>query len=582
MPYNPNTCSSDTFVFDPPLLNFSTSKSSVFIASEKPLISSTNTPTLSTQDNNNVLSRSLSTCLGFGHGLQNDPSSPCLADGSPVVSHGSDESNVESLIHQDILNFDNWLLETTSSTSPSATPTTTNLDAAYTTVNGTTTPVSTTLSSKDGTGFDQLLSPLYNDASSTSAFNSPWTPYLDTPDPSPSQTPLFGYSNSEDSMRLDQLLMPQLAVSSGSSHLADVSVATTQDASTDSRLQAEPSLLDFVLFDDIATALPVSGDSVSTFTDPALMTTTTTPSTEELALQLVAAAAANLASAQSSSICSPLSMDASLGEMTSLFQESPSPLAGVETTVNTKNDCFYDATLSSPLQMNSAAIASPSSSLDEFALTSLLALSHDFAEPLNLGSTTGIATATATATLPAIAPYHPAHPVPLSHKSASVSTGVTTMTTSTTQACLKRKSNEEHAARALPTSFGAAGAAHSFGNNNIISTSSATTENGADAARPFVCSICGRAFSRLFNLNTHKITHDRAKARQFSCTEPGCKKAFTRKNDLQRHQITIHGVTHRFDCRDCKRPFARRDTLQRHLEQSESCSKEQLNELDQM
>ncbi|KAK3825138.1 MAG: hypothetical protein J3Q66DRAFT_278570 [Benniella sp.] len=87
----------------------------------------------------------------------------------------------------------------------------------------------------------------------------------------------------------------------------------------------------------------------------------------------------------------------------------------------------------------------------------------------------------------------------------------------------------------------------------------------SSAPRQFVCSICGRAFSRLFNLNTHERTHDRSKARLFPCPEQGCKKSFTRKNDLQRHQISIHGVTHIYSCHKCDKPFTRRDVLRRHL-----------------
>ncbi|KAF9976232.1 hypothetical protein BGZ73_008939 [Actinomortierella ambigua] len=556
---------------------------------EKPSISSTtnSTSTPTQETHHDVPIRCLSSCLGAHQGLSSS-SSPCLPVGSPDVRHGSDQSSADALIRLDLLNFDNWLLETTSTPSP------TNPDATSI-LNETATPASTVLSSKDGAGFDQLLSPLYNDASFTSASNTPWTPYLDTPDPSPFQTPLFDYSNSEDSMRLDQLLMPQVAAApSASSQLADVSAATTQDASTDSCLQAEPSLLDFVLFDDLS-ALPASS-SVSTTLLPSTTPTTTstditTPastsllgdSTEELALQLVAVAAANLASAQSSSLFSPLSLDGSLGEMTSLFQDTSLPVAAttpvhVDTALTTKDNCFHDTTLSNALEMNS--VMTPSPSMDEFALTSLLVLDHDFAAPLNFGST---AATSVLATLPALAPYHSSQPVPLFQKSASVSTttGVSTMTTP----CLKRKSNEEHAARTFPTLT--VGAAHSLGNNNNNTTpsttpSTPTSSESSSTDRPFVCTICGRAFSRLFNLNTHKITHDRVKARQFGCTEPGCKKAFTRKNDLQRHQITIHGVTHRFDCRDCKRPFARRDTLQRHLEQSDACGKDQLEELDRM
>ncbi|KAI7822523.1 hypothetical protein BC939DRAFT_380865, partial [Gamsiella multidivaricata] len=76
---------------------------------------------------------------------------------------------------------------------------------------------------------------------------------------------------------------------------------------------------------------------------------------------------------------------------------------------------------------------------------------------------------------------------------------------------------------------------------------------------------CGRAFSRLFNLNTHERTHDRSKARLFACPEQDCKKSFTRKNDLQRHQISIHGITDIYSCQKCNKPFSRRDALRRHM-----------------
>ncbi|KAI8604701.1 hypothetical protein EDD21DRAFT_300510 [Dissophora ornata] len=94
-------------------------------------------------------------------------------------------------------------------------------------------------------------------------------------------------------------------------------------------------------------------------------------------------------------------------------------------------------------------------------------------------------------------------------------------------------------------------------------------QDGVDLESPprqFACSQCGRAFSRLFNLNTHERTHDRSKARLFACPEQGCKKSFTRKNDLQRHQISIHGVTNIFSCQKCSKAFSKRDELRRHVE----------------
>ncbi|KAK3832081.1 MAG: hypothetical protein JOS17DRAFT_670052, partial [Linnemannia elongata] len=80
----------------------------------------------------------------------------------------------------------------------------------------------------------------------------------------------------------------------------------------------------------------------------------------------------------------------------------------------------------------------------------------------------------------------------------------------------------------------------------------------------FVCAICGRAFSRLFNLNTHERTHDRSKARLFACPEQGCTKTFTRRNDCQRHQISIHKVTDIYSCNKCPKRFSSREELRSH------------------
>lgn len=167
-------------------------------------------------------------------------------------------------------------------------------------------PASATLTKGDASGFDHL-SPF--DEVCASAFNTPYAPYLDTPDQTPTQTPLFDSVASEDlcSLQLDDLWTPSavatLPAAPAASIASDSSFAqtsstldfdlsfassasastplssTTQsgqaaqdDVQTNARLQAENALLDFVLFDDIAFPSPIS-----TFSTP-MTNTLTSPS----------------------------------------------------------------------------------------------------------------------------------------------------------------------------------------------------------------------------------------------------------------------------------------------------------------
>jgi uncharacterized Zn-finger protein len=93
-------------------------------------------------------------------------------------------------------------------------------------------------------------------------------------------------------------------------------------------------------------------------------------------------------------------------------------------------------------------------------------------------------------------------------------------------------------------------------------------QTGEESPRQFVCAICGRAFSRLFNLNTHERTHDRSKARLFACPEQGCTKTFTRRNDCQRHQISIHKVTDIYSCHKCPKRYSSREELRSHTDRN--------------
>ena len=49
------------------------------------------------------------------------------------------------------------------------------------------------------------------------------------------------------------------------------------------------------------------------------------------------------------------------------------------------------------------------------------------------------------------------------------------------------------------------------------------------------CQTCGKYFSRVWNYNAHRETHDPGRPKPHACTELGCEKAFVRRTDLTRH-----------------------------------------------
>ncbi|KAF8343780.1 uncharacterized protein EI90DRAFT_3149341 [Cantharellus anzutake] len=58
----------------------------------------------------------------------------------------------------------------------------------------------------------------------------------------------------------------------------------------------------------------------------------------------------------------------------------------------------------------------------------------------------------------------------------------------------------------------------------------------------FQCPQCTKAFARQFNLKTHIATHDPSREKAFGCTFDGCGRRFSRKHDLGRHYMSIHGI----------------------------------------
>lgn len=62
---------------------------------------------------------------------------------------------------------------------------------------------------------------------------------------------------------------------------------------------------------------------------------------------------------------------------------------------------------------------------------------------------------------------------------------------------------------------------------------------GTPARANYVCHICGRRFSRNYNLRIHLPTHTPDRPKQWPCTWTGCDKVFTRRTDLIRHEKCV-------------------------------------------
>ncbi|ORZ03866.1 hypothetical protein BCR43DRAFT_484106 [Syncephalastrum racemosum] len=77
------------------------------------------------------------------------------------------------------------------------------------------------------------------------------------------------------------------------------------------------------------------------------------------------------------------------------------------------------------------------------------------------------------------------------------------------------------------------------------------------------CPECHRTFDRKYNMTTHLRTHDKARKKPFQC-RVGCKKAFDRKHDRERHEASVHRQERLYTCGRCSASFARRDALSKH------------------
>jgi len=79
---------------------------------------------------------------------------------------------------------------------------------------------------------------------------------------------------------------------------------------------------------------------------------------------------------------------------------------------------------------------------------------------------------------------------------------------------------------------------------------------------------CNKAFTRLYNVNSHYRTH--TKERPFGCGV--CGQLFARGHDLKRHW-KIHSADKPFACDGCGKSFSRSDALTRHRTSVGGCAR---------
>ena len=115
---------------------------------------------------------------------------------------------------------------------------------------------------------------------------------------------------------------------------------------------------------------------------------------------------------------------------------------------------------------------------------------------------------------------------------------------------------------------------------------------------PFSCSLCGKGFSKKFNMSTHFASHSALKRHEcpichqlysqksylrlhmrthsgvkpYKCDWPGCGKAFGMRSDVKKHR-RVHSGEKPYTCRQCGRSFNHSSNYNRHRrKRTQHCS----------
>ena len=83
----------------------------------------------------------------------------------------------------------------------------------------------------------------------------------------------------------------------------------------------------------------------------------------------------------------------------------------------------------------------------------------------------------------------------------------------------------------------------------------------------YKCDLCGMSFGYSSVLHTHKKSHfkdPKEDDRPYICES--CGKAFARKNDLTRHNYTVHEGHRDYKCDNCGKFFSTKGCLKTHIQ----------------
>jgi len=78
-----------------------------------------------------------------------------------------------------------------------------------------------------------------------------------------------------------------------------------------------------------------------------------------------------------------------------------------------------------------------------------------------------------------------------------------------------------------------------------------------DTPKPYLCTVCGKRFTRMHNLTAHGKSHDGE--HRYECTE--CEKCFSFRTSLTQH-LNVH--TGKYKCVECGKCFPSNATLTKH------------------